>query len=70
MKKDKKFLLDLENELKGISKKKKDAIVLKYRNIIDEELSKKRKISPYKFILKSVYLDFYHVFHHPSEMSW
>ena len=37
MKKDKKFLLDLENELKGISKKKRDAIVLKYRNLIDEE---------------------------------
>lgn len=51
MKKDKKFLLDLENELKGISKKKKDAIVLKYRNIIDEELSKKRKI---KEILKNI----------------
>lgn len=45
MKKDKKFLLDLENELKGISKKKKDAIVLKYRKIIDEELSKKKKIT-------------------------
>lgn len=51
MKKDKKFLLDLENELKGISKKKKDAIVLKYRNIIDEELSKKRKI---REILKNI----------------
>ena len=51
MKKDKKFLLDLENELKGISKKKRDAIVLKYRNLIDEELSKKGKI---REILKNI----------------
>lgn len=51
MKKDKKFLLELENELKGISKKKRDVIVLKYRNLIDEELSKKKKI---KEILKNI----------------
>ena len=51
MKKDKKFLLDLENELKGISKKKRDVIVLKYRNLIDEELSKKGKI---REILKNI----------------
>lgn len=50
MKKDKKFLLDLEKELKGISKKKKDAIVLKYRKLIDEQLSEKKKIT---VILKS-----------------
>ena len=30
----------------------------------------KKKKSPYKFILKSVYIDFYHVFHHPSEISF
>lgn len=51
MKKDKKFLLELENELNSISKKQKDAIILKYRNIIDEELNKKRKI---KEILKEI----------------
>ena len=33
------------------------------------EKVKKIIISPYKFILKSVYIDFYHVFHHLSEMS-
>lgn len=49
MKKDKKFLLDLENQLNGINKKNKDAIVLKYRNIIDEKLKDKKKI---KEILK------------------
>jgi uncharacterized membrane protein len=44
MKKDKKFLLELENQLNSINKKNRDAIVLKYRNIIDEKLNEKKKI--------------------------
>ena len=51
MKKDKKFLSDLENELHGINKAKKDAIILKYKNIIEEELNKKRRI---KAIIKEL----------------
>ena len=39
MKKDKKFLLELEKKLNSISKKKRDAIVLKYRKIIDEKIN-------------------------------
>ena len=41
MKKDKKFLLELEKKLNSISKKKRDAIVLKYRKIIDEKINGK-----------------------------
>lgn len=51
MKKDKKFLLDLENQLTSISKKDRDAIILKYRNIIDDELNQKKKI---KYIIKDL----------------
>ena len=51
MKKDKKFLLELEQQLNSISKKKRDAIVLKYRNIIDEKIKEKKKI---RDILKEI----------------
>ena len=51
MKKDKKFLLELEQQLNSISRKKRDAIVLKYRNIIDEKVKEKNKI---KDILKEI----------------
>lgn len=51
MKKDKKFLLELEKNLNSISKKKRDAIVLKYRKIIDEKINEKKKI---KDILKEI----------------
>ncbi len=51
MKKDKKFLLDLENQLSSINKKDRDAIILKYRNIIDDELNQKKKI---KYIIKDL----------------
>lgn len=51
MKKDKKFLLELEQQLNSISKKKRNAIVLKYRNIIDEKINEKKKI---KDILKEI----------------
>ena len=51
MKKDKKFLLELEKKLNSISKKKRDAIVLKYRKIIDEKINEKKKI---KDILKEI----------------
>lgn len=44
MKKDEKFLKNLSNELSSVSKKKREAIVLKYRNIIDEQLNNKKKI--------------------------
>lgn len=44
MKKDKKFLEELRQSLRGISKKNKDIIVLKYENIIKEEKKKKKKI--------------------------
>lgn len=44
MKKDKKFLNDLENCLNSIGKKKRDAIVLKYQEIINQELENKRRI--------------------------
>lgn len=44
MKKEKKFLNDLENKLNGISKKDRNKIIEKYRNIIHEEKSNKRRI--------------------------
>lgn len=44
MKKDKKFLKDLAENLKGISDEEKDAIVLKYKKIIAEGKRNKRKI--------------------------
>lgn len=44
MKKDQKFLLKLEENLKGINNKKKDAIILKYRNIIDSEKKENKRI--------------------------
>lgn len=44
MKKEKKFLNDLENKLSGISKKDRDRIIEKYRNIIHEEKSNNRRI--------------------------
>lgn len=44
MKKEKKFLNDLENKLSGISKKDKDKIIEKYRNIIHEEKSNNKRI--------------------------
>lgn len=45
MKKDKKFLLELESKLKKVDKKSRESIVLKYRNIIDEKIEKKIKIA-------------------------
>ena len=45
MKKDKKFLLELDKNLEGISSKKRKEIISKYENIIKEELEKKRKKS-------------------------
>ena len=45
MKKDKKFLKDLEDNLGNIKKKYKEEIISKYQNIINEEKSKKRKIT-------------------------
>ena len=45
MKKDKKFLLELDKNLEGISSKKRKEIISKYENIIKEELEKKRKIT-------------------------
>ena len=44
MKNEKKFLNDLENKLSGISKKEKDKIIEKYRNIIHEEKSNNKRI--------------------------
>lgn len=44
MKKEKKFLDDLENKLSGISKKDRNKIIEKYRNIIHEEKSNNRRI--------------------------
>ena len=44
MKKEKKFLNDLENKLSGISKKYRNKIIEKYRNIIHEEKSNNRRI--------------------------
>ena len=43
MKKEKKFLNDLENKLSGISKKDRNKIIEKYRYIIHEEKSKKKR---------------------------
>lgn len=45
MKKDKKFLKDLEDGLGNIKEKYKKSIISKYENIIKEEKSKKRKIT-------------------------
>ena len=45
MKKDKKFLIQLEEELSGISKKEKNIILLKYENLIKSELKNKKKIT-------------------------
>lgn len=45
MKKEKKFLNDLENKLSGISKKNRNKIIEKYRNIIHEEKSNNRRIA-------------------------
>lgn len=44
MKKEKKYLNDLENKLNGISKKDRNKIIEKYRNIIYEEKSNNRRI--------------------------
>lgn len=44
MKKDQKFLSRLEDNLSKISKKSKDSIILKYRNFIDQEKSKNKRI--------------------------
>lgn len=44
MKKEKKFLNDLENKLSGISKKDRNKIIEKYRNIIHEEKSNNKRI--------------------------
>ena len=44
MKKEKKYLNDLENKLNGISKKDKDKIIEKYRKIIKKEKSNNRRI--------------------------
>jgi hypothetical protein len=44
MKKDKKFLLELEQQLSSINKKKRDVIVLKYRKIIDEKINEKKVV--------------------------
>ena len=44
MKKEKKYLNDLENKLNGISKKDKDKIIEKYIEIIKKEKSNNRKI--------------------------
>ena len=45
MKKDKKFLLELESELKKVDKKSRESIVLKYKKIIDEKVENKVKIT-------------------------
>lgn len=45
MKKDKKFLKDLEDNLGNIKEEYKNEIISKYENIIKEEKSKKRKIT-------------------------
>ena len=45
MKKDKKYLEELEKNLKKVSSKKRKAIVSKYESIIKEEKSKNRKIT-------------------------
>ncbi len=45
MRKKTKFLLELENELKDIRRKNRNNIVLKYNNLIDEELNNKKGIN-------------------------
>lgn len=44
MKKEKKYLNELENKLNNISKKKRESIINKYRDKIQEEKSKNKKI--------------------------
>ena len=44
MKKEKKFLDELEKKLEFISKRDKNAIVLKYKNLIDEKKENKERI--------------------------
>jgi len=51
MKKEDKFLLELEQKLKGLKKKDIDNIISKYENIILDEKTKKKKINA---ILKSL----------------
>lgn len=45
MKKDKKFLMELENNLTNISKSNREKIIKKYANIIADEKAKNRKIT-------------------------
>lgn len=45
MKKDQKFLNELDKKLGNISSKKKEKIILKYRNLIDEEKKNNKKIT-------------------------
>ena len=45
MKKDQKFLNELNEKLGNINTKKKDAILLKYKNIIEEEKKNGKKIT-------------------------
>lgn len=45
MKKEKKYLNELENKLNNISKKKRESIINKYREKIQEEKSKNKKIT-------------------------
>ena len=51
MKKDKKFLLELEKNLEGIKDKYKKEILSKYENIIKEEKANNKKITS---ILKEI----------------
>ena len=51
MKKDKKFLIELEKCLEGVSSKNKKNILEKYENIIKEEKDKKKRIT---VILKEI----------------
>ena len=45
MKKETKFLSELEKRLEGVNKKDKSKIVEKYKTIIDEEIKKKKSIN-------------------------
>lgn len=51
MKKDQRFLSELEENLKRIGKKDREKIVLKYKNIIEEKKANKEKI---KYIIKDL----------------
>lgn len=44
MKKEQKFLNELEKGLKNINKKKRDEIISKYKNLIESQLAEKRRI--------------------------